>query len=106
MDRRNFLMTSLAGAAPAHMLGPGVVGATEPKSDPVPAPNTDADLLIGLAHELDAIHEVVEGYSQLMLQKRVPADVLRRTPLAVLAAAERLRELTGELRARAGQGGR
>jgi hypothetical protein len=102
MDRRGFLLTSLAGAAHAHVLDAAAVEPAEPKPS---EPDTNADTMLGLANELQMIHQIVEGYSQLMLRKLDEADALRRAPMALLATAERLRELTGELRAMAQQAG-
>ena len=103
IDRRHFLLTSLAGAAPAHVLGSVAVEPAPPQQPPQPEPHTDVDLLLGLANELQVIYSVVEGYSQLMLQRMDEPDVLRRVPERLLQAAERLREMTWALRVRAKQ---
>jgi ABC transporter substrate binding protein len=101
---RHFLLTSLAGAAPAHMLGPAVVEPAEAKREPRPAPEpfTHAETLWGLANELQNLSHIVEGYSQLMLQDMDEADRLRHAPLALLKTGQQLSELIGHLRALAG----
>jgi hypothetical protein len=104
MDRRRFLLTSLAGAAPAHLLVPAAAGPREPNREPSPAADsyTNGEMLRGLANEFQVLIDAVEGYSRLMLQKMDEVDPLRRAPVALLPVAERLRGLTGSLRAIAG----
>jgi hypothetical protein len=105
MDGRHFLLTSLAGAAPAHMLGPVVaVEPAEPKREPRPAPEpfTHAETLWGLANELQVLSQYMVGYSQLMLRDMDGADPLRHAPLALLKTGRQLSELIGHLRALAG----
>jgi len=59
-------------------------------------------MLLGFANELQVLSHVVEGYSHLMLREMDEADTLRRAPVALLATAERLHEMTGHLRTLAG----
>jgi hypothetical protein len=104
MNRRRFLLTSVASAAPTHVLSPPAAAGLEPKRGPNPpsASHARADQLQGLANELQNLSHVVEGYSRILLQKMDETDPLLRVPAALLATARQLIELTGHLRAMAG----
>jgi hypothetical protein len=100
MDRRHFLLTSLAGAAPTHLFTPATAPPHEP-SAPSEFP-THAEKLWALANELQGLSALVESYGYIVMQDMDEADPHRGRTLGLLYVGQDLTELTGRLRALAG----
>ena len=97
MDRRHFLLTSLAGAAPTHLLTPA--GAEQHVPAASPAPGSPAAYLIALSNEMRNLAAAVESYGQLMLQAMDDAHSRRHVALALTHIGRGLSENTVRMRA-------
>jgi hypothetical protein len=100
MDRRRFLLTSLAGVAPAPLGIPAAAEAREPTPPVGLPPNAHTQAQIRwAANQLHFfVTPVVEVYSECLLREIDPADPLRHYLEHMLGVAEKLREVTQHLR--------
>ena len=96
MDRRRFLVTSLAGAVPTGLLTPAAAAPQMPTASP--APSAPAAHILVLSNELLNLSAVVESYGRLLLQEMEDAHRLHAT-LALRQIGQHLREQTMRLHA-------
>jgi hypothetical protein len=70
--------------------------------DPVPKPDpplyTDAELLLGLANELQTVSHIVDGYGRFIGRNMDKPDALQRASATLVKVGEHLREMPRVLR--------
>jgi signal transduction histidine kinase len=98
VDRRRFLLTSVAGALAAP-LGDARAGHVAPQ---MVSEADKRDMWYSLAREFRDVMDIVQGYSDLLLRDTSLIDTQRRYVEAVLLQADRGYEAIGYLHALAG----